>query len=1011
LLTELASMIAGLEGTEPLEGEEFIDRHGMLLDHIKGVFAAKYNVSPVQARIRHKIPEESVFPGVIIQKPIKASIAGTMYTAHDVSGDRNQVAVMASHGQGAAVVGEAGQTAQFYGDKITREVLVKSAKSQVESKYELLRTDFYYVRSSFNFEDLIELRTAGFYDSYPDRSDAGKPNSPIAIVNVSTAEKGEELFTPDSADNLLRWAERIEGLFEYRPQDIEWSQDEKGVWFVQSRPQKTDQLPTEHSLDVEINKRVGEIPMDILIGLKKAMNDRNLKELVEALQLDIGPMIMRDKVAHARKVVAARYLLSLSMRVDFPQIVAMASNEEALLGLVAAIDAGWQTVIGDPITSHQVFDFVARINQDVPSGPVKEKTSAFFSKLGQVPIPYGSHLLSFGIARGLIANKQYDLAITKLKGTRETGAADPGVADRALRLVRKIPIQFSRDTLEFYAGNPKVPHWVQTFATRIIDTLEASARGGSESRSELRDDDRSNPYIHEENIDRSFANLDALHGGLVSKVLDNRTIPNAPPQKVLFVGLGRGKAAIDLVRKYGDKIELYSLTLEDLLYTPEQLAEVSAGDISLDEARILVAKVQSRYTLANIEKGYGAFDGESFDVIIFGQAVFEYINDKGRLIESLKQKLVPGGELIMDLLIMVLRDQAGKTVQTDAFFAAQGSDYKVYGLTFGGPPIIGYPGLHIINNNPSQWQLPLDATSRGTTYRVRSELRIPSSEEFKVDFAAEQISSPVVEGLLEPFIPGIRKAAAVLNSIYSPDTIASSLDGISVAAAEAWVRQELVRIILEAEGSFVSDPELQSLVARLIPEKLASSGSALAGEQGPAVHVGLEKAPQDAASFLPILAVIAAHGGALHLNIAEAKAPDLQVLESEILAAARKKGIKLRNGQFTITAAGAETFVTVPHNRFASGEHHGLLGELTSVESYPRRKGIHLFQMDGEAVARAEILAAYIITVIRALALDKQVDDYLGILDPRKMAPDAFGNIVQMISTYLEAQARLSASA
>lgn len=985
------------------------------LIHIKGVLSAKYNLQAVQARIRHKIAEDVVMPAVLVQKPTLARIAGTMFTADTRSFSRNEVHLKAAFGQGASVVGERGQPAEVVINKITGTVRVLSPQSMKHTKYHLTRTDFSYVRSTFNFEDLTELRTAGFYDSYPDRSDAGQPGSPLEIVDVSSDERDTEIFSNGTGPTLVRAGEAIEALFDYRPQDVEWaiSAEDGSLSILQTRPQKTEHLPTELMLDNQIDQWIGDFAsLEDLMLMRVAHDTGEVAALLDYIKPDVDMMeLFRDKKIFAQRVIASRYLLSAVTRRDAASKIKQDQLAEVLIAISNALyeDVGRLAV---PYT-YLLLQAVGEGARIVESDEAREAVKRLFDMFAVTNTPYYTHLVAFELGKGLSYFGHHETAVQILGRAKQTAQQDVGVADRLVRALSTVPLEHSRGLLEEISRDTRMPDWINAFALRVIDR-NAGETGG---RSELR---TPNPYALEENVSRDFNHLDRMHGGRISQAIESR-IRFGHQSRVLAIGVGRGRVPADLIRTYGNGVAVDSIALEDLLYTADELSLATGDQISPEEAEEILTVIHNRFSLANIEENLGDFENERYDIIVVTQAVMEYIRDRARVLERLKSHLVRDGEYFTDLDIFSITD-----ADTKQFFEALSPDYHVYGAVLGeqgkdvGHAI--YPVLHVINRHPEDTQIPLEQAGRSTHYRVRSELRaqaavsvpenpagnVTATADFRnrLEARARTAQTVALNAESREAITGI---AARLHYVFSVPGVAGYLDNDQEAAL-AWIESQIVRLIVDAERSSVTDQALQNLVDQLLG--FGVSPETATAELGNPVHVHLDEAPQDAAGFIPVLAVVAATNGALNLNVEGLDAAQAAALERTFLTAVREAGIRLTDGQFRILPqAGLEgTMSSAPQYRLKEGEVHGFLATEEFVSDIAWRRGLTRFK-HSESVKRAEVLAAYIISTIRALALNRQLADSPEIYDPSRLDRASFDFMVKAISTYLEAQQRISSAA
>ncbi|MBM3244336.1 MAG: NAD-dependent epimerase/dehydratase family protein, partial [Candidatus Omnitrophica bacterium] len=264
-----------------------------ILTAIKKVFASKWNERAFNARALNTLSfpgkvvkkkeegqeeekidvDKEVMPAVIIQVPAKAEFAGTMYTASPYSYSFNEICIKASFGQGQAVVGSSGKAAEVIVNKITGERKTISSHSLADIEYQ--------------FAD--GAMQASF---------------------VSPERRSRAIFTAELVKRLKELGEKIEGMFDFRPQDIEWVYGKDGqIWVVQSRPMKTEKLPTEKSFDDELLGKLSNVDEEAMIKLMRARQSLDVQSLLEGLHMD--KPTTDDRIIGER-TIAARYLGALA---------------------------------------------------------------------------------------------------------------------------------------------------------------------------------------------------------------------------------------------------------------------------------------------------------------------------------------------------------------------------------------------------------------------------------------------------------------------------------------------------------------------------------------------------------------------------------------------------------------------------------------------------------------------------------------------------------------------------
>jgi phosphohistidine swiveling domain-containing protein len=192
-----------------------------VIDAVRRCWASLWTDRAIAYRNRIGIDPEEVKIAVVVQRMINADIAGVMFTADPVSGDRNTIVVDASSGLGEAVVSG------------------------------LVTPDHYQL------DDQGRVR-----DYQPGRRE-------IVVRSVSG---GGVVHEPGDSDHPERLPEKV--LAELanlgmtvarhfgRPQDIEWASADDHVWLVQARPMTA--LPPPPITLNAAQRRVGSILLDYL---------------------------------------------------------------------------------------------------------------------------------------------------------------------------------------------------------------------------------------------------------------------------------------------------------------------------------------------------------------------------------------------------------------------------------------------------------------------------------------------------------------------------------------------------------------------------------------------------------------------------------------------------------------------------------------------------------------------------------------------------------------------------
>ncbi|MFA6610648.1 MAG: PEP/pyruvate-binding domain-containing protein, partial [Candidatus Omnitrophota bacterium] len=334
--------MAGHYDSYPDEGLLDTSSDENILEGIKMVFASMWNELAFTARVDNKIEDKDVMPGVIIQVPVKAKFAGTMYSANPVSGNFNEVNMMASHGQGAAVVGGAGKPAEVLVNKVTGEIKTLQRTSYVDTKQEIV-------------------------------------DGSVSVEYVTTEERDSEIFSPEVVAKLKDIAENVESLYMFRPQDIEWCYAADGrVWIVQSRPMKLDKMPAEKMLDDAMLDYKELIDESVLLSLMKARNDMDIDTLVTALHLDLN---LRDlhanKEAAAERMIASEYLDSIANSAEGVGKVNV-THVQNIVNMLELEDI----TIADPSYSCSLISFVRKVGLASADSQITDTAKEFILYLG-----------------------------------------------------------------------------------------------------------------------------------------------------------------------------------------------------------------------------------------------------------------------------------------------------------------------------------------------------------------------------------------------------------------------------------------------------------------------------------------------------------------------------------------------------------------------------------------------------------------------------------------------------
>jgi pyruvate,water dikinase len=105
--------------------ETYLNVQGVaaVLEAVQRCWASLWTARAIGYRAQHGIEQDLVSLAVVVQTLVPAEVAGIMFTAHPVTGQRDQIMISASWGLGEAVVGGAVTPDTFTVDKATGRVL------------------------------------------------------------------------------------------------------------------------------------------------------------------------------------------------------------------------------------------------------------------------------------------------------------------------------------------------------------------------------------------------------------------------------------------------------------------------------------------------------------------------------------------------------------------------------------------------------------------------------------------------------------------------------------------------------------------------------------------------------------------------------------------------------------------------------------------------------------------------------------------------------------------------
>ena len=192
-----------------------------LIDAVRRCWGSLWTERAIAYRSRMKIDSADVRIAVVLQSMINAEVAGVMFTADPVSGDRETIVVDASSGLGEAVVSG------------------------------LVTPDHYVLDGRGSIRDYRPGRREVIVSSVPGGGVAHQPGAPDRIERL-----------PDTVlADLARLGIEVAKHFG-RPQDIEWAYAAGRVWLLQARPMTA--LPPPPIRLNAAERRLGSVLLDYL---------------------------------------------------------------------------------------------------------------------------------------------------------------------------------------------------------------------------------------------------------------------------------------------------------------------------------------------------------------------------------------------------------------------------------------------------------------------------------------------------------------------------------------------------------------------------------------------------------------------------------------------------------------------------------------------------------------------------------------------------------------------------
>ncbi|HEX3206429.1 MAG TPA: PEP/pyruvate-binding domain-containing protein, partial [Propionibacteriaceae bacterium] len=193
-----------------------------VLDAVRRCWGSLWTERALAYRRHHEIESGSLQIAVVVQQMVEAELAGVMFTANPVTGDRDEIVIDASSGLGEAVVA----------GLVTPDHYVLDGQGKVR------------VRTPGRREVIVRSTPGGGGVTHSTDADSGAASLPDPVLT-----------------ELAALGRAVAAHFG-RPQDIEWAYADGRIWLVQARPMTA--LPPPPLKLSRIQRRLGLQLMDYM---------------------------------------------------------------------------------------------------------------------------------------------------------------------------------------------------------------------------------------------------------------------------------------------------------------------------------------------------------------------------------------------------------------------------------------------------------------------------------------------------------------------------------------------------------------------------------------------------------------------------------------------------------------------------------------------------------------------------------------------------------------------------
>ncbi len=191
-----------------MDSELFQKGMDAIVHSVKSVFASAFTERALIYRLHHNIEYRNIKAAVIVQRMIFGAVSGVMFTAHPITGRRDQGLISACYGAGEGIVSGLCSTDEYTVGLDAREI-----QSVINEK------DVQLV-----FDDARGLGTI-------------EKEVPESLKNASC-------LTQEQVKQLIRTGKAIAEARQF-PQDIEWTIENGAIYILQTRPVTSMPAPAQ----------------------------------------------------------------------------------------------------------------------------------------------------------------------------------------------------------------------------------------------------------------------------------------------------------------------------------------------------------------------------------------------------------------------------------------------------------------------------------------------------------------------------------------------------------------------------------------------------------------------------------------------------------------------------------------------------------------------------------------------------------------------------------------------